>query len=166
MLDVRPRPPQNAAQPSPRVSIGVPPPNLVPQQKPALQKAQPEAEPPQAPRRAVAAPQPPPPAAKAPVKPASAPAAAPQSASNGYVAVLSSQRSRLDALKVFADLQQKYPDALSNRVPDVQEKDLSARGLGTMFRLVVGPPGSRSAASGICTQLKSAGHAGCWVTEF
>ncbi len=74
--------------------------------------------------------------------------------------MLSSQKSRLDALKVFADLQQKYPDALSNKVPDVQEKDLSERGLGTMFRLVVGPPGSRSAASGVCSQLKSAGSRG------
>ena len=168
MLDVRPRAPQAAppkgAQPSavtPRVSIGVPPPNLVQKQ------AQPEADAPPPPRRVAAVPQPPPPAAKPPTRPASTPpAAAAPSTGNGFVAVLSSQKSRLDALKVFADLQQKYPDALSNKVPDVQEKDLSERGLGTMFRLVVGPPGSRSAASGVCSQLKSAGHEGCWVTEF
>ena len=80
--------------------------------------------------------------------------------------MLSSQKSRMDALKVFADLQQRFPDALSGKVPDVQEKDLTERGLGTMYRLVVGPPGSRTAASGICSQLKTAGHEGCWVTEY
>jgi hypothetical protein len=169
MLDVRPRAPQAAppkgAQPSapqsPRVSIGVPPANL------AQQQAQPEVDAPPPPKRAAVAVAQPPPAAKPPARPASpTPAAAAPSTGSGYVAVLSSQKSRLDALKIFADLQQKYPDALSNKVPDVQEKDLSERGLGTMFRLVVGPPGSRQAASGVCSQLKSAGHEGCWVTEY
>ena len=48
--------------------------------------------------------------------------------------------------------------SLSNKTPDVQEADLSARGLGTMYRLVVGPPGSRDAANGVCSQLKTAGY--------
>jgi hypothetical protein len=167
-VDTGPRPQQKAAQPVPaqqpaRVSIGTPPAHLQ-QQQAALQQ-EPQAEPPPVKRAAVPPPQPP--VAKAPPKPAQPAAAAPAvSSGSGFVAVLSSQRSRLDALKVFADLQQKYPDALSNKVPDVQEKDLSERGLGTMFRLVVGPPGSRQAASGVCSQLKSAGHAGCWVTEY
>ena len=47
-----------------------------------------------------------------------------------------------------------------------QEADLSARGLGTMYRLVVGPPGSRDAAAGVCNQLKTAGYTGCWVTAY
>ena len=85
---------------------------------------------------------------------------------SGYVAVLSSQKSRMDALKAFADLQQKYGDVLVSRTPDVQEADLSSRGLGTMYRLVVGPPGSRDAASGVCNQLKTAGYVGCWVTAY
>ena len=80
--------------------------------------------------------------------------------------MLSSQKSHMDALKVFADLQQRYPEALAGKVPDVQQKDLSDRGLGTMYRLVVGPPASRNAASGVCSQLKTAGHEGCWVTEY
>jgi hypothetical protein len=84
----------------------------------------------------------------------------------GYVAVLSSQKSRMDALKVFADMQEKYGHVLANKTPDVQQADLSARGLGIMYRLVVGPPGSRDAASGVCSQLKSAGYVGCWVTEY
>lgn len=124
-----------------------------------------EAQPPPA-RRVV-----PPVASKPPPAPPPAPrekvavaAAAPTGA--GYVAVLSSQKSRMDALKAFADMQQKYGDVLGNKTPDVQQADLSARGLGVMYRLVVGPPGSRDAASGVCSQLKTAGYIGCWVTEY
>jgi len=100
--------------------------------------------------------------------PASQPAAAPAPRSSpvGYVAVLSSQKSRIDALKTFADLQQKYGSVLQNKIPDVQEADLSARGLGTMYRVVVGPPSSREAAANLCGQLKSAGFQGCWVTGY
>jgi hypothetical protein len=106
--------------------------------------------------------------------PASKPAPAPKpreapatvaSAGAGYVAVLSSQKSRVDALKVFADLQQKYGDVLGGKTPDVQEADLTARGLGIMYRLVVGPPGSREAASGVCSKLRTAGQ-DCWVKEY
>jgi hypothetical protein len=99
----------------------------------------------------------PPPAASAPPQ---------TTGTSGYVAVLSSQKSRMDALKAFADMQQKYGDVLLSRTPDVQEADLSARGLGTMYRLVVGPPGSRDAASGVCSQLKTAGYQGCWVMAY
>lgn len=91
---------------------------------------------------------------------------APRSNSVGYVAVLASQKSRIDALKTFADLQQKYNDVLQNKIPDVQEADLSARGLGTMYRVVVGPPGSREAAADLCGQLRSAGFQGCWITAY
>jgi hypothetical protein len=84
---------------------------------------------------------------------------------NGYVAVLASHRSRIDALKKFADLQQKY-DLLQGKIPDVLEADLSARGLGVMYRLVVGPPGSREAASAFCSQIKTAGHPDCWITGY
>jgi hypothetical protein len=70
----------------------------------------------------------------------------------------------MDALKTFADLQQKYGGVLDNKIPDVREADLSSRGLGTVYRVMVGPPGSREAANGICGQLKSAGFNGCWVT--
>lgn len=90
----------------------------------------------------------------------------PTSDAVGYVAVLASQKSRIDALKTFADLQQQYMDVLQNKIPDVLEADLSARGLGTMYRVVVGPPGSREAASTLCGQLKSAGFQGCWITAY
>lgn len=81
----------------------------------------------------------------------------------GYVAVLATESSRVKALQSFAELQQKHPNALVNRVPDVQRADLKARGLGIMYRVVVGPAGSRSAANSVCSSLKSEGYSGCWV---
>jgi hypothetical protein len=113
-------------------------------------------------RVAVAAPAP----VKAPVpktKAAAAPVVA-TSATSGYVAVLSSKTSRMDALKAFADLQQKYGDVLSSKTPDVQEANLGDKGV--RYRAVVGPPGSRDAASGVCKQLKTAGYNDCWVTAY
>lgn len=108
-------------------------------------------------------------AATAPVAAAAAPAAAAPATKGGitgYMAVLASTKSRMDALKTFADLQQKYPDVLGARSPEVQESDQSARGLGIIYRVMVGQPGSRESASAICSQLKAAGHGGCWVTSF
>lgn len=90
--------------------------------------------------------------------------AAPATGGNGFVAVLASQKSRMDALKVFADLQQRYGDVLSNKPADVQEANLGERGV--FYRAVVGPPGSRESAAQVCTQLKAAGFNGCWVTAY
>ena len=70
----------------------------------------------------------------------------------GYVAVLSSQKSRMDALKIFANMQEKYGDVLSSRTPDVQEANLGEKGV--FYRLVVGPPGSREAATGLCASSR------------
>jgi hypothetical protein len=108
------------------------------------------------------------PVAKTPVpkKPpaAEAPMATSAAGTSGYVAVLSSKKSRMDALKAFADIQQKYGDVLASKTPDVQEADLGDKGL--WYRAVVGPPGSRDSASAVCSQLKTAGHTGCWVTAY
>jgi hypothetical protein len=84
----------------------------------------------------------------------------------GFVAVLKSAKTHMEAMTSYADLQQKYPEVLGDKSFDVQEVDLSARGLGTMYRVVVGPPGSHNAASGVCAQLKAAGYVGCWVKEY
>jgi sporulation related protein len=89
---------------------------------------------------------------------------APTTATSGYVAVLSSKKSRMDALKAFADMRDKYGDVLASRTPDVQEVNLGEKGV--WYRAVVGPPGSREAALGLCSQLKSAGYASCWVTAY
>lgn len=169
MLDAPRRPPPSAAQEPPsRVAIGRPPaapaPSAADEEPPAARKPAPVVARPSPPPVAIA----PPPAAPAVAKPRPAPVSAPPPATAstgaGYVAVISSQRTRMEALKKFADLQQKH-DVLTGKTPDVQEADLSARGLGTMYRLVVGPPGSREAASVVCTQLRSAGQ-DCWVKEY
>lgn len=87
---------------------------------------------------------------------------------NGYVVVLASVpasgSSRLDALKKFADMQQQYGSVLANKTPDVRETTLA--GKGAYHRLLVGPPGSRSQASALCGELKSAGYKDCWVTAY
>ena len=86
-----------------------------------------------------------------------------RSAGRQYVAVIATKSSRMEALQSFAELQQRHPQALSNRVPSVQKADLSSRGLGTMYRLLVGPAGSRGAANEVCASLKAGGYSGCWV---
>lgn len=157
-----------APPPVQQASIQQPPPVRAVQPPPVRVVTPPAAEAPPPPKQQMAAAAPPRVAVPKSPSPAAVPqAAAPQTTgTSGYVAVLSSQKSRMDALKAFADLQQKYGDVLMSRTPDVQEADLSARGLGTMYRLVVGPPGSRDAASGVCSQLKTAGYSGCWVTAY
>jgi hypothetical protein len=155
-----PPPPQVSAQPPVR-SAAPPPVKVVTAPAPAPTPEREEAQP--APKQTTQAA---PPKVAVPKSPAAASAPPQTTGTSGYVAVLSSQKSRMDALKAFADLQQKYGDVLLSRTPDVQEADLSARGLGTMYRLVVGPPGSRDAASGVCSQLKTAGYQGCWVMAY
>lgn len=90
----------------------------------------------------------------------------PPAATNGYVAVLATKKSRIDALKSFADLQQKYASVLATTIPSIQVADLRARGLGKMYRAVVGPPGSRQAAQKVCSRLRASGYKSCWVKAF
>jgi SPOR domain len=101
---------------------------------------------------------------------AAAPVAAPVASggTSGFVAVLASvprsASSRMDALKRFADMQQKYGAVLGGKTPDVAEANLGAK--GAYHRLVVGPPASREQASATCAQLKAQGYADCWVTSY
>jgi hypothetical protein len=94
------------------------------------------------------------------------PAPRPSAATNGYVAVLATKKSRIDALKSFADLQQKYASVLATTIPSIQVADLRSRGLGRMYRAVVGPPGSRQAAQKVCSRLRASGYKSCWVKAF
>jgi hypothetical protein len=84
------------------------------------------------------------------------------------VAVLASvprsSSSRIDALKRFADMQQKYGGVLTGKTPDVAEANLGTK--GSYHRLVVGPPGSREQAGTLCSQLKSQGYSDCWVAAY
>jgi hypothetical protein len=95
-------------------------------------------------------------------------AAQPAPTGAGWVAVLASvpasAKSRMEALKQFADMQQKYGALLQNKTPDIQEANLGEK--GTYHRLMVGPPGSREMASELCTQLKAQGYPSCWVTAY
>ena len=59
---------------------------------------------------------------------------------------------------------ERIGDVLSSKTPDVQEANLGDKGV--RYRAVVGPPGSRDAASGVCKQLKTAGYNDCWVTAY
>lgn len=110
------------------------------------------------------------PKAEVPKKVAAATPAAsgPRPTGAGYVAVLASvpasASSRIDALKQFADMQQRYGMILQNKTPDVQEANLGEK--GTYHRLLVGPPGSRDSANSVCSQLKAEGYSGCWVTAY
>ncbi len=121
-------------------------------------------EPPPQPRKLAAA-RSPPAIAKLPPQPNSPPLAKtpPSSGLGYYVAVVSSQKTHMDAFKAFVDAAEKHPDVLGGKTPDVQVADLGEKGV--WYRAVVGPPGSREAAMGICSQLKAAGH-GCWVKEY
>lgn len=161
---------ENTAPPPPPVRIPVAAPQPAPVAAAPVRVAvpAPSAEAPEAPKKIVKAPAVKPPKTNDAFAPgATATASVPPAAKtggNGYVAVLSSQKSRMDALKVYADLQQKYGDVLSNKPADVQEANLGDKGV--YYRAVVGPPGSREAATTLCTQLKTAGYTGCWVTAY
>lgn len=82
----------------------------------------------------------------------------------GFVPVLTSKKTREEALKSFADLHQKYPDILGSKSPDVVQADIPEK--GTFFRLIVGPPGSREAGREICNKLDAQGYKGCWITAY
>jgi hypothetical protein len=95
-------------------------------------------------------------------------AAAPRKPSGaGYMAVVGNHKTQMEAMKAFADMQQKYP-SLQGKQPVVQEADLTARGMGVVQRLMVGPPGSRASAVETCKQMEAAGHkAGdCWAINY
>lgn len=100
--------------------------------------------------------------------PAAAPVTTASTGGSGFIPVLASVpasgKSRMEALKQFADMQQKYGAVLSDKTPDVQEANLGEK--GTYHRLLAGPPGSREQATQVCGQLKAAGYNGCWVTAY
>ena len=92
-------------------------------------------------------------------------AAAPQAtpaAPAKYVVQVGSKKNQTEALASFADMQQKYPALLANYRPMVQKADLGAK--GTWYRLRIGPISDKTAATKLCTQLKSQGLPDCLVT--
>lgn len=71
--------------------------------------------------------------------------------------------SRDQAMRQFADMQQKYGGVLQDKTFDVREADLGDK--GKYHRLLIGPPGSKDAANTVCNGLKTAGFTGCWITS-
>jgi hypothetical protein len=71
-----------------------------------------------------------------------------QRSNDRFVAVLTSKKSRVDALNAFVELQHRYPAVLADRAPDVQGSNLGEKDIS--YRAVVGPS-SREAASSVCT---------------
>jgi hypothetical protein len=163
-----PPPPQQRAQPIeppapavvPRRIASAPPAAVIEPPPAAIAPPPPRAEPEA--RRAV-----PTPATRQSARtPPPAPAAAPSTAapSSGYVAVLASRQSHMDALKSMADIQQKHPGILQGKAADVREANLGEKGV--WYRVVVGPPGSRETANSVCGRLKSEGYSGCWIMPY
>ena len=120
--------------------------------------------PPEPPKPA-AAPAAPKPAAKPKPAPQQVAAATPQAASAAgptkYVVQVGSKKNQTEALASFADMQQKYPTLLASYRPIVQKADLGTK--GTWYRLRIGPINDKTAASKLCTQLKSQGLPDCLV---
>jgi cell division septation protein DedD len=88
-------------------------------------------------------------------------AATPQAAPSKYVVQVGSKKNQTEALASFADMQQKYPTLLASYRPIVQKADLGAK--GTWYRLRIGPITDKTAASKLCSQLKSQGLPDCLV---
>jgi hypothetical protein len=106
---------------------------------------------------------PPAPAQKPAAKPTQTAAATPAAAAapTKYVVQVGSKKNQTDALASFADMQQKYPTLLANYRPMVQKADLGAK--GTWYRLRIGPIADKTAATKLCSQLKSQGLPDCLV---
>jgi cell division septation protein DedD len=88
-------------------------------------------------------------------------AAVAPAAPSKYVVQVGSKKNQTDALASFADMQQKYPTLLASYRPMVQKADLGAK--GTWYRLRIGPIADKTAATKLCTQLKSQGLPDCLV---
>ena len=165
-------PARTATVPPPRVANNPPPaaesdPAPVPPSRPAATRVAPPT------RQVAAAPadsnaplslSPDAPSRSAPARAAAAPArtaaiapteAAPSSNGGGYAVQVSSQRSEADAQSAFRSLQGKYPGQLGGKEPLIHKVDLGAKGV--YYRAMVGPFGSGSEASALCTALKAAG---------
>lgn len=105
---------------------------------------------------AVAAPRRPPVVKEATATPAAPVASRPKP--TGHVAVLGFRRTQLDAMKAMADVQQRY-DVLRDKKLEIVQSDETARGLGVIYRIVVGPRAGIDQARELCNQLKQAGMA-------
>ena len=159
-------PPRTTGQQQPQQQQQFQPPPVQPQRVAAVQPA--VAPPPAAPPRQPVVRAPPPAAEPEAVQKAAAVAPKPPATDrpkpiSGYVAVLGFQKSQLEAMKMMADLQQKYEPLRDKRLEIVQS-DQTARGLGVIYRIVAGPRGGITPVRDLCNQLQAAGMSkqGCY----
>src|SRR5262245_9044562 len=89
--------------------------------------------------------------------PAATPVApdATESASDGYMVQLSSQKSEAEAHSSFRSLQASFPNELNGLQPVVRRADLGSKGV--FYRTMVGPFASAHEASQFCASYKAAG---------
>jgi hypothetical protein len=80
---------------------------------------------------------------------------------SGYVVQASVANTEVEALGAFADMQSRYGSLLSSSQPDIQKID-GNKG----YRLRIGPPTSKQAASTLCNKLKAAGHKDCFIRQY
>jgi hypothetical protein len=99
------------------------------------------------------------PAAAAP-PPARTAARSDPAAAGGYAVQISSRRNEADAEAAFRTLQTKFPGQLGGRQPLIRRVDLGEKGV--YYRAMIGPFGSASEASRLCSDLKAAGGS-CFV---
>lgn len=102
-----------------------------------------------------------PPQVEAPMR--SAQASVPSRVVGGYVAALGFRKSQLEAMRMMADLQSAY-DLLRDKRLAIMQVDETRRGLGVIYRVVVGPRAGIGQARDLCNQLYVAGmpKQGCY----
>ena len=93
--------------------------------------------------------------AAAPPVPARAAPDATESAGEGFMVQLSSQKSEAEAQSSFRSLQAKFPNELGGTQPVIRRADLGSKGV--FYRTMIGPFASAHEAGQFCASYKAAG---------
>ena len=93
--------------------------------------------------------------ATAPPVPARAAPDATESAGEGFMVQLSSQKSEAEAQSSFRSLQAKFPNELGGMQPVIRRADLGSKGV--FYRTMIGPFASAHEAGQFCAGYKAAG---------
>jgi cell division septation protein DedD len=93
--------------------------------------------------------------ATAPPVPARAAPDATESAGEGFMVQLSSQKSEAEAQSSFRSLQAKFPKELGGTQPVIRRADLGSKGV--FYRTMIGPFASAHEAGQFCASYKAAG---------
>ncbi len=84
------------------------------------------------------------------------------SASGGYAVQISSRRSEADARAALSRMQSRFSSVIGGQRVMIKRVDLA--GKGVYYRAMIGPFGSSSDASSLCSRLKAAGGS-CFVQK-